>query len=96
MTLSGAAIINLSAILGPAFGGLVKTYLGIKWVFWIVACLLFKTAVVVRLFLPRRDGHFWTRIGAVISGYDCLSGGSYTKFTCGKFLPDNSHNDKYF
>lgn len=51
MALSGAAI-GVSAILGPAFGGLVTAYWGIEWVFYMISILLFVTAVCVYYKLP--------------------------------------------
>lgn len=51
MALAGAGV-GVAAILGPAFGGVIKQYLGIEWVFTIIALLMLTAALFVKLFLP--------------------------------------------
>lgn len=51
MALAGAGI-GVAAILGPAFGGIIKQYLGIEWVFIIIALLMLVAAFLAKLFLP--------------------------------------------
>jgi DHA1 family multidrug resistance protein-like MFS transporter len=53
MALSGSAI-GASAILGPAFGGFVKTWLGIEWVFYIISIIMIVTVVCIYYFLPEK------------------------------------------
>lgn len=51
MALSGAAV-GLSAIIGPAFGGIVTSKFGIHWVFTVIGILMIVTSVVSLLLLP--------------------------------------------
>ncbi|MGM9988458.1 MAG: MFS transporter [Bacillaceae bacterium] len=54
MAMSGAAI-GLAAIVGPAFGGIMKKTAGIEMVFITVAILLIATAIIVLLFVPNQE-----------------------------------------
>jgi MFS family permease len=53
MAISGAAI-GLAALIGPAFGGIMKERISIQAVFYIVATLMLLTAVLVKIFLPEK------------------------------------------
>lgn len=50
MAFSGAAV-GISAIIGPAFGGITKQILGIDWVFYIITILFLITALFTSLLL---------------------------------------------
>lgn len=54
MAMSGAAI-GLSAIIGPAFGGIMKKTAGIEMVFLVVGILFIVTSIIVFFVVPNRD-----------------------------------------
>jgi DHA1 family multidrug resistance protein-like MFS transporter len=51
MAISGAAI-GIAAIIGPAYGGIIKEKLDIAWVFYSVGALMLIAAICVKIFLP--------------------------------------------
>lgn len=61
MALSGAAV-GISAIIGPAFGGIVTSKFGINWVFIIIGCLMIATSLLAMLFLPESRGKMTRRL----------------------------------
>ncbi|MDW7675697.1 MAG: MFS transporter [Bacillota bacterium] len=54
MALSGAAI-GVAAMIGPAFGGVVKERVGIEYVFYFVSFLMLVTSFLVKIYLPERQ-----------------------------------------
>jgi MFS family permease len=53
MAISGAAI-GFAALIGPAFGGILKERVGIQAVFYLVAIIMIVTAMLVKFFLPEK------------------------------------------
>ncbi|MBS4024744.1 MAG: MFS transporter [Clostridia bacterium] len=54
MAISGAAI-GFAALIGPAFGGILKERVGIQAVFYLVAIIMLFTAMLVKFFLPEKS-----------------------------------------
>lgn len=54
MALSGA-VVGFAAIIGPAFGGIMKASAGISWVFIIIGILMLVTATITVFALPQQD-----------------------------------------
>ncbi|RFU69430.1 MFS transporter [Peribacillus saganii] len=57
MSKSGAAI-GLAAIIGPAFGGIVSSKMGVGYVFTILSILLILTGILTGLLLPENRASF--------------------------------------
>ncbi len=47
------ALVGTAAIIGPAFAGIVSGRFGYNWVFYSVSVLMFISAILVLLFIPR-------------------------------------------
>lgn len=61
MALSGA-VVGLAAIIGPAFGGIVTSAIGIHWVFITIGVLMVVTAPLAFFLLPHTDAKMSRRI----------------------------------
>lgn len=54
MALSGAAV-GFAAIIGPAFGGIMRATAGIAWVFIVIGILMLITAIITLTALPQQE-----------------------------------------
>lgn len=54
MALSGA-VVGFAAIIGPAFGGIMRATAGIAWVFIVIGILMLITAIITLAALPQQD-----------------------------------------
>src|SRR5690606_35773137 len=61
LALSGA-VVGFAAIIGPAFGGIMKATAGISWVFIIIGILMLATAAITFFALPQQDAKMSRRI----------------------------------
>ncbi|KAB2338270.1 MFS transporter [Cytobacillus depressus] len=61
MAISGVAV-GISAIIGPAFGGIVASKFGVNWVFISIAIIMFLIVVLTGLFIPNRPTEITRKI----------------------------------